>query len=92
MDALAAQVQGLVRPGMPAVLARRALDDLGIKHSEVKPSAADDSFLDGEKFGMIAMIRHEAWQVVTRDVLIRVYFDADSLVTRVETRDVFTGP
>lgn len=94
MNALAARVQTTVQPGMHAELAGRALDDLEISHSGATPRVADDSFRDGEAFAMYAMIRHEAetWQFITRDVQIRIYFDSDSRVTRVETRDVFTGP
>lgn len=43
---------------------------------------------------MFVMIHHEVepWRATSRDVQVRVYFDAARRVQRVETRDVFTGP
>ncbi len=43
---------------------------------------------------MFVMIRHEVepWRPTSRDVQVRVYFDAARRVQRVETRDVVTGP
>lgn len=43
---------------------------------------------------MFVMIHHEVepWRPTSRDVQVRVYFDAARRVERIETRDVVTGP